>query len=124
MITKAAHELLCKKSSLIPTLAGALREQKLTDTQRDTLRGQYGLKPDSNLMLRNVGRGLVGSSIGDLAGLAASLPLLAKTRSLPALAGVSFLPLLGGLVGTHLATKKYSPANPLLKTDSLGGARQ
>lgn len=85
MITKAAHELLCKKSSLIPTLAGALREQKLTDTQRDTLRGQYGLKPDSNLMLRNVGR---------------------------------------GLAGTHLATKKYSPANPLLKTDSLGGARQ
>lgn len=56
MITKAAF------------IVGAVRANNLTDEQKAALRKHYGLASDSNLMLRNMGRDIVGDAAGSFAG--------------------------------------------------------
>lgn len=85
-------------------LVGSVRSANLTDDEKVELRKRYGLKDDSNIALRNAGRGVAGGFLGTAAGM----PIGAL---LGGPGGALALGLIGQAVGTQLATDKYSKKN-------------
>lgn len=93
----------------IDALVGGMRAADLTEDEKAELRKRYGLKDDSNIALRNAGRGAVGGLAGTLAGVGAGV--LHSPRA------AFGLGLLGQAAGTYLATNKYSKKNVRRKED-------
>jgi len=95
---------------------GALQAALLSETEKRQLRKYYNLAPDSNLVLRNMGRGALFGGAGAFAGS----NIGGATHGL--LGG-----LVGGGVGTslgNLASRKYSFANYLdIKKRNKMGAK-
>lgn len=84
-----------KLGSVIGAITGSLRASNLTDEEKRKLRELYDLHEDSNLALRNAGRGYIGGTVG-------------------AVAGLPFGPggiLLGEAAGSYLGTNKYTRKN-------------
>lgn len=105
VFTKTAAELMDKKAFI-----GAWRAGNLSGAEADALRSHYGLAPDANLALRNIGRSSVGSALGSIPGVVTSA--LGASRRSPALTlGGLAGSALGSLGGSVLATNKYSKGN-------------
>lgn len=106
MITKLGHEII-KEAGLLAGGLGMYRASDLTDDERAALTKHYGLASDANLAGRNAARGMVGNFIGGIPG-AAMIGYGALTKNPKTLALGSLASLGGGLVGSYLATNKYS----------------
>jgi len=104
MLTKIGGQI--KEAFII----GGLRAARLTPGERRVIEKEHGMKPNSNIVLRNMGRDMAGSTAGTLAG-----------RSIGAVAGAALGRNegstragadLGGMVGSWggswLASNKYS----------------
>lgn len=63
MISKIGEELV-KQGSII----GGIRAANLNKEEEDALKREYGLSPDSSLVLRNMGRDIAGSIAGGMPG--------------------------------------------------------
>ena len=105
-----------KKTAIIDALVGAVRAGNLSDNEMDKLRKKYGLDDDANLVLRNVGRGMIGGMGGAALGRLASNALVASAVSSAMKGGMptgrlllaELAPLAGFGIGTKLMTDKYS----------------
>jgi len=91
-------------------IMGGLRTAKLSPADRRLIEIEHGMEPNSNLIRRNMGRGLVGNIAGTLGGgylgAAAGLALGVDPQSMKRamlLGGV-----IGGVGAEWLATNKYS----------------
>lgn len=105
--SKSNYDKLVKKAYIDPVTAaivGAIRTSNLTDKDKEKLRKRYHLDKDDNPMVRNIGRGIAGGTLGAAAG--GALGILAGDPRLGPL-----LTLAGGAAGTQLATNKYSKSN-------------
>lgn len=101
MITKLGKEALV--GAMIGPLMGPLATAGLTAKEREALEKKYNLPEGANLGWRNAGRGLVGGSLGWLAGAGIGEALGGNSGGLPML--------LGAIVGSKLMTDKYSSRN-------------
>lgn len=94
---------------------------QLTPEEEAALKQKYNLAPDANLRSRNIGRSMVGGTIGSLAGLGAGGYIgskmlanqmagkgrLGRYALLAAPIGMAA----GALLGSKMMTDKYSKAN-------------
>lgn len=101
--------------------AGNMRANKLTTEEEANLKEYYGRREDSNLALRNFGRGAggayVGGAVGGTAAIAPEYYKVLKSSDgddlmrflMKAPRKAPFGIAAGGALGAYLATNKYSP---------------
>ena len=95
---------------------GAVRAGRLSREDKAILEEEYGLNPDSNMKLRNAGRGVLGlvagTYVGSHLGQKAGMTILNSSRNAsnmtPALLAGLVGTLTGAYKGTQYATNKYS----------------
>lgn len=92
---------ITKTADILGAGIGAYRSGSLSSQDADLLRRHYGLDEDSNLVVRNAGRGLLGGWAGGAAGL--GLGALTRNPQLTAAGGLG-----GYIAGSSMATDKYS----------------
>lgn len=120
MFTKVGSAMMEKTSyahwlGLLGAGTGYNRSFLLTSKEKAALRDKHSLSDDSNLALRNAGRGTLGALGGGMIGAglggaaAAALALSGKLRTLEGVDAVGRIGAVGGAgLGTYLATNKYS----------------
>lgn len=123
-ISDEKYELICsglikEATGEIGAGMGALRSANLSDDEAQALREHYGLDDDSNLTLRNAGRGFLGGAGGSMAGGVvggnAGQALLRSGHPVAGAGSAAAGVLGGGLLGANAATKKYSKGNKELQ---------
>jgi len=91
-------------------IMGGLRTAKLSPADRRLIEIEHGMKPNSNLIRRNMGRGLVSNIAGTLGGgylgSAVGLALGVDPQSMKR--GMFLGGVIGGVGAEWLATNKYS----------------
>lgn len=83
---------------------GHTKADKLSKKDQALLKDYYGLGQGANLKMRNIGRGITGSTLGSIPGAVLGTALGGRTTgNIGALAG--------SVLGAHLMTGKYSKGN-------------